>query len=151
MRRALTKIVTVLVQSILVICSLGFVCVADKIEAPSVREVTKEEESSDAKDDTVAPKYYFRTIEVDDINPVSKKAKPGTSKAKVVADSGIYRYQMIGNQKIAYEKIRNCIIDVANGTSACTKFTVTFAELGLGDHHEYTAEELGVSSIIADG
>ena len=32
MRRALTKIVTVLVQSFLVICSLGFVCVADKIE-----------------------------------------------------------------------------------------------------------------------
>ena len=151
MRRALTKIVTVLVQSILVICSLGYVCVADKIEDPSSHEIISAPEVPDTQDDSDTPKYFFRTIEVDDIDPVSKKAKPGPAKAQVAADSGIYRYQMIGNQKIAYEKIRNCIIDVANGTSACTKFTVTFAELGLGDHREYTAEELGVSSIIADG
>lgn len=78
MRRALTKIMTVLIQSIIVICSLGFVCVADKIEVPSGREVAKETDTSDAQDDTEAPKYYFRTIEVDDIDPVSKKDKPGT-------------------------------------------------------------------------
>ena len=70
MRRALTKIVTVLVQSVLVICSLGFVCVADKIEVPSGREVTSAPEVSDTQDDSDAPKYYFRTIEVDDIDPV---------------------------------------------------------------------------------
>ena len=179
MRRALTKIVTVLVQSILVICSLGLVCAADKLEDPFVHEITSAPDVSDTQDDKEsvdstdkatsntsdeadgsgtaaekvnedAPKYYFRTIMVDDVNPASKKPDQGSA-SRVSADFGIYRYQMTGNQKIAYEKIRNCIIDVANGTSACTKFTVTFAELGLGDHHEYTAEELGVVSIIADG
>ena len=151
MKSTIAKTVVLLVQIIIVISSFGFVCNADKTEEPAGREETPTPDVSYAQDDTEVPKYFFRTIEVDDIDPVSKKPGPGTSNAHVKADSGIYRYQMTGNQKNAYEKIRNCIIDIANGRSACTKFTVTFAELGLGDHHDYTAEELGVGSIIADG
>ena len=174
MRRALTKIVAVLVPCILVISSLGFVCMADKIEdkeAPdetesvdfvdSTDEVTAEtsdkavvsadSDTAAEKADEQAPKYYFRTIEVDDINPSTRNPDFGPEHNRVIAGSGLYRYEMIGNEKIAYEKIRDCIIDIANGRTACTKFTITFAELGLGDHHEFTAEELGVRSIIVDG
>ena len=187
MKGTLTKLVAVIVQCLLVINSIGFVCLAYENDAAELTKATvmtereQPEENSDSdsglppsdpsSDATPAPektdpsdsdtaakpaeeearKYYFRTIEVNDINPVAKNPDYVPSSSFVNADSGIYRYEMTGNEQIAYEKIRNYIIEVANGDRVCTAFTITFADLELGNHHAFTAEELGVDSIIVDG
>ena len=222
MRRTLTKIVAVIVQVLLIVNSIGFVCLAYEFEdaaelketmvmaepeqpegnnedsdggtqpsdqssdAEKAPEDSESPDGSDSPDDTqtidfvdstdevtvgasdagVVPadpdnaaktvvdevrKYYFRTIEVDDVNPIANNPDYVPSGNFVNADSGIYRYQMIGNEKIAYEKTRNYIIDVANGRRVSTTFTIKFADLELGNHHSFTAEELGVNSIIVDG
>ena len=216
MKRALTKIVAVVVQALLVVNAIGFVCLAYEFdeaaeltktmvlaepEQPDENnedsdgglqssgqssDATSETNDTDTTDDTEtidfvdstdevtvgasdaavatadpgtstkadgeeARKYYFRTIEVDDVNPVASNPEYVPSSGFENVDSGIYRYQMTGNEKVAYEKIRNYIIDVANGRRISTTFTVSFADLGLGSHHSFTAEELGVNSIIVDG
>ena len=108
------------------------------------------DQDTDAEDVEEAPTYYFRTIEVANVDPVKSNPDFKPAKSLVTANSGVYRYQLTGNDKIAYEKIRNYIIDVANGRCTSTRFVVSFADLGL-DNHEYTAEELGVSSIVVNG
>ena len=182
MKGTLTKLVAVIVQSLFVINSVGFACVAYENDAAGfTMVVTEREQPEDNKDsdgglppsdpssdatsapekadsDTAAKpaeedarKYYFRTIEVDDINPIAENPDYVPSSSFVNADSGIYRYEMTGNEQIAYEKIKNYIIDVANGSRVSTAFTITFADLELGNHHAFTAEELGVDSIIVNG
>ena len=216
MKSALTKIVAVIVQCLLIVNSIGFVCLAYELEEAAEltetmvltepeqpdgnSEDSDGESSSESSSDATTPdenetestdetetidfvdstgevtvgasdagvvpadpdnaaktvgdevrKYYFRTIEVDDVNPIASNPDYVPSGNFANADSGIYRYQMTGNEKIAYEKTRNYIIDVANGRRVSTTFTIKFADLELGNHHSFTAEELGVNSIIVDG
>ena len=113
-------------------------------------DVDTADQDTDAEDVDDKPTYYFRTIEVANVDPVKSNPDFKPAKSLVTANSGVYRYQLTGNDKIAYEKIRNYIIDVANGRCTSTRFVVSFADLGL-NNHEYTAEELGVSSIVVNG
>ena len=118
--------------------------------ADSDEDADPADKDTDAEEVEEAPTYYFRTIEVANVDPVKSNPDFKPAKSLVTANSGVYRYQLTGNDKIAYEKIRNYIIDVANGRRTSTRFVVSFADLGL-DNHEYTAEELGVSSIVVNG
>ena len=72
------------------------------------------------------------------------------AKALVPAGSGLYRYQMTGNDAKVYQLFRNYFRDVANGNRTSTTFEVTFEELGVTGKY-YTAADLGVTDLVVDG
>ncbi len=72
------------------------------------------------------------------------------AKALVPAGSGLYRYQMTGNDAKVYQLFRNYFRDVANGNRTSTTFEVTFEELGVTGKY-YTASDLGVTDLVVNG
>ena len=59
--------------------------------------------------------------------------------------------RLTGNDKIIYDYLKKEIAKIANGETEDTLIQMPMIESGLVEQTSYTAEELGVDSIIADG
>ena len=71
------------------------------------------------------------------------------AKSVVNAGSGLYRYQFTGNDLKVYQLFKDYFRQVANGTRTNTSFEITFELLGAANG--FTAADLGVDAIVANG
>ena len=72
------------------------------------------------------------------------------AKSLASAGSGLYRYQLTGNDETVYYLLKYYFSEVAKGRRNSTIFDITFENLGVEDKY-YTAADLGLDTVVVNG
>ena len=130
---------------------------ADETSAPEETSVPEEDATVEGSDEE-APEAEEQKEEYQEIEGYFPEQiyawadyDPSYRPAKSVvnAGSGLYRYQFTGNDLKVYQLFKDYFRQVANGTRTSTSFEITFELLGAANG--FTAADLGVDAIVANG